>query len=93
MTSQPEKQTIAIHILPNISRSKSNQEMKFGQLIEYNTRNIFLEKSYMKYFEETIIRPFSIKLKLSISLDQRSKVLHSLFLLNDKLRAFDIYPN
>ena len=93
MTSQPGKQTIAIHILPNISRSKSNQEMKFGQLIEYNTRNIFLEKSYMKYFEETIIRPFSIKLKLSISLDQRSKVLHSLFLLNDKLRAFDIYPN
>ena len=93
MTSQPEKQTIAIHILPNISRSKSNQEMKFGQLIQYNTRNIFLEKSYMKYFEETIIRPFSIKLKLSISLDQRSKVLHSLFLLNDKLRAFDIYPN
>ena len=93
MTSQPGKQTIAIHILPNISRSKSNQEMKYGQLIEYNTRNIFLEKSYMKYFEETIIRPFSIKLKLSISLDQRSKVLHSLFLLNDKLRAFDIYPN
>ena len=93
MTSQPGKQTIAIHILPNISRSKSNQEMKFGQLIQYNTRNIFLEKSYMKYFEETIIRPFSIKLKLSISLDQRSKVLHSLFLLNDKLRAFDIYPN
>ena len=93
MTSQPGKQTIAINILPNISRSKSNQEMKFGQLIEYNTRNIFLEKSYMKYFEETIIRPFSIKLKLSISLDQRSKVLHSLFLLNDKLRAFDIYPN
>ena len=35
MTSQPEKQTIEIHILPNISRNKGNQKMKFGQLIEY----------------------------------------------------------
>ena len=48
MTSQPGKQTIAIHILPNISRSKGNENMKFGQLIEYNMRNIFLEKSYTK---------------------------------------------
>ena len=39
MTSQP-----GIHILTNISRSKGNQEMKFGQLIEYNMRNIFLAK-------------------------------------------------
>ena len=31
MTSQPGKQTIIIHILPNISRSKDNQTMKFGQ--------------------------------------------------------------
>ena len=48
MTSQPEKQTIAIHILPNISRSRGNQTMKFRQLIEYNTTNIFPEKSYPK---------------------------------------------
>ena len=34
MMSQAEKQTIARHILPNISRSKSNQAMKFGQLME-----------------------------------------------------------
>ena len=47
MTSQPEKQTIAIHILPNISRSKRNQAIKFGQFIEYNMRPIFLEKSYL----------------------------------------------
>ena len=32
MTSQPWKQTITIHILPNMSRSKGNQTMKFGQL-------------------------------------------------------------
>ena len=41
--SQPRKQIIGIHILPNISASKGNQLMKFGQLIEYNMRNIFLE--------------------------------------------------
>ena len=45
MTLQPEKQTIAIHILLNISRSKDNQIIKFGQLIGYNMKNIFLEKS------------------------------------------------
>ena len=44
MTSQSGKQRIAMHILLNISQSKDNQTMKFGQLIEYNTRNIFLEK-------------------------------------------------
>ena len=43
MRLKPGKQTIAIHILPNISRSKGNQAMKFGRLIEYNTRNIFLK--------------------------------------------------
>ena len=43
MTSQPGLQTIAIHILPNISQSKGNQTMKFGQSIEYNKRNIFFK--------------------------------------------------
>ena len=31
-------------ILPNISRSKGNMTMKFCQLLEYNMKNIFLEK-------------------------------------------------
>ena len=44
MTSQPGLQTIGIHILPNISQSKVNQTMKFGQLIEFNKKNIFLQK-------------------------------------------------
>ena len=59
MTSQLGKQTIAIHILPNISRIKTNQTMKIGQLIEYNMRKIFLEKSYTKCGGETISKPFS----------------------------------
>ena len=44
--------------------------MKFGQLIDYKMRNIFLEKSYTKCGGETSPRPFSEKLQLSISLDQ-----------------------
>ena len=68
MTSRPGKQTVAIHILPNISRSC--QTMIFGQLIEYNMRNTFIKKSYTKCLEETIPRPFSKKSKFSMSLDQ-----------------------
>ena len=41
---QPGLQKIAMHILPNISESTGNQTMKFGQLIEYNKINIFLQK-------------------------------------------------
>ena len=46
--------------------------MKFGQLIEYNMKNTFVEKSYTKCGGETIPRPFSKKSKLCISLDQKS---------------------
>ena len=48
--------------------------MKFGQLIEYNMRNTFVEKSYTKCAGETIPRPLSKKLKLTISLNQYCKV-------------------
>ena len=68
--SQTRKQAIAIHILPNISKSKRIQTMKFGQLIEYNMRNIFVDKSYTICGGETISRPFSERSKLSVSLDQ-----------------------
>ena len=70
MTSQPVKQTITLHILINISASKGNQAMKFGQLIERNMRNIFLEKSCTNYGRKASPRPFSEELKLSRSLDQ-----------------------
>ena len=48
MTPQAGKQKICTHIFPNISKSKSNQTKKFGQLIEYIMRNIFVKKSYTK---------------------------------------------
>ena len=68
--SQPRKQTIAKYILSNISRSKSKQTMKLGQVVEYKMRNIFLEESYTKCGGETILTLFSRKSNLSISLDQ-----------------------
>ena len=58
MTSEPGQQAISILILRNISRSKGNQSMKFGQLIEYKMRNIFIGKSYTKCGGKTIPRPF-----------------------------------
>ena len=44
--------------------------MKFGQLIEYDMRNILHEKSYTKCGEETIPRAFLKNSNLTIYLDQ-----------------------
>ena len=65
--------------------------MKFDELIERNMRKFFFEKSYTKCGGETSPRPSLEKLKLTISLDQWSKILCSLFLLYGKLRAIEIY--
>ena len=46
ISSQFRKQTISMQMLLDISRNKGNQTIKFGQLIEYKMRNIFLEKWY-----------------------------------------------
>ena len=86
MTSQSGTQASATHTLTNASRSKDNQAMKFGQLIEYNIRNIFLEND-IQSVGRNYSRPFSKKSKLSISLNELSKVLYSLPLLYVKLRT------
>ena len=65
----------------NISRSKDNKTIKFGQIIECNVRNIFREKSHTKFGGESSPKHFSKKSKLSISQDQESEILYSLFLL------------
>ena len=49
-----------------MSRHKGNQAMKFGQLIEYNMRSIFVKKSYSKCDGETIPTPLSKKSKLNL---------------------------
>ena len=45
MASQTGTQTIAISILTDISKGKSNQTMKVGQLTEHEVQNIFCQKS------------------------------------------------
>ena len=59
--------------------------MKYGQLVEGNVRNIFLEKSYSKCCGETSLRRFSEKSKLGIFLDQLPEILCSLFLVHAQL--------
>ena len=54
MTARPGKQMP--NILSIMSRSKGNQIMKCSQLIEYNMRNIFLEKSYAKVFPDSFLK-------------------------------------
>ena len=66
--SQPSYQIVVIHILSNISRSKGNETMQFGQLIECDMRNIY-EKLNTKC-NKTSPRPFSEKLEFSISLNK-----------------------
>ena len=45
-------------MLPNTSKSKGNQTMKFGQLIDYNMRNIFLKNHTQNVVEKPFPEPF-----------------------------------
>ena len=57
MTSQPGQQTIIIHILPNVSRSKSHQAMKIGQV----TIRIFFFKNHAENEEARLVsRPLFV---------------------------------
>ena len=60
-----------IHIL----RSKGNQLMMFGQLIEYNLINVFLKNHTQNVMEKLVPDPFVENHKFSIFLDQQSKML------------------
>ena len=69
MSSQIEQQIIKIHILTNTSKSKGNQTVKFGQLIEYNINIFFLKNHSENAVEKLVPDPFLKKSKLRISLD------------------------
>ena len=59
MTSRTGQQIITIDILPNISRiNKHNQEMKIGQLIEYNVKNISLRNLSQNAVGKLVPVPF-----------------------------------
>ena len=64
--------------------------MKYGQFIENNMRNNFIEKSFLKYGGKASPRPFYKKSKFNISLDQQSEMLYSLFLL---CSLVEVYQN
>ena len=68
MGKQRGKQTIGTQALHNISGSKGNQTMKFGQLLEYKMRNIFVE-IYTKCGGETSQTLF-LRTKIEQILDQ-----------------------
>ena len=51
-----------------ISRSKDNQTITFGQSIEYNMINLFLEKAYTKCGGESILGFMDNCMLLGISL-------------------------
>ena len=52
MTSQSEKQTFAIHILPKMSWSKGNQTLKFGQSIGRTWEIFFCKNDALNEVEE-----------------------------------------
>ena len=64
MMSQPGIKITAIHILPNISRSKGNQTMKFGQLIEYNYDKYLTRKIVHKIWWRNWSQTFLLKIKI-----------------------------
>ena len=56
MTPQTGKQIVTIYILLNITTGKGNQAINFGQLIEYNVKNIFLQN----HAENKAFRPLFV---------------------------------
>ena len=54
VTSQPGLEAIAMYTLPNISRCKGNQEMKFWSVIEHNILETFFLKKHTQNVMEKL---------------------------------------
>ena len=87
MTSQTGQQISTINILPNTSRSKDNQTIKFGQLIEYNMRNISFKNHPQNMVKKLVQNPF-IKNQNWAYLWINSLKYYSLFLLYIKVEVY-----
>ena len=86
MTSQPGKQTNAIHTFPNISRTKGNPRMKFGQLLEYNARKIFAKNNAENKGGRLVPELFCVFLKkLFVWLNQMFSTLVSIYFDSPRL--------
>ena len=72
------KQIITVHMLSNISRSKCNQTMKFGRLIECDVSNIFLGKPCRKWVRENSSRTLFCFLKKALY-EEKSNRQHLIF--------------
>ena len=66
MLLQTGKQITTIYIIPHTSRSKDNQTMKFGQLIEYNMRNCFFFKNYAENEPGRIVPGLVLSFKIAL---------------------------
>ena len=91
MASQTGQQIIIIQILLDISQIKRNQTMKFGQSIDYNKRNILLQKSYTKCGGEASPRPFNKKSYMEKYLNQPPETLYSFCYYMSQLLTTKIY--
>ena len=56
----------------NIARIKGNQAMKFGQSIEYNKKNIFLQKPCRKWDKETGFQTYFLFFKKALYMWEES---------------------
>ena len=70
MTPQPGEKTIAIHILPNICRSKGNSHWNLVSQYNLTWETFFLKNHAQNIVEKLFPDPFLQKSKLSLSLDQ-----------------------
>ena len=75
MTSQLDSETIKILTLHNISRSKNNHTVRFGEVIEYNKINVFLQKSCRS--EASRLVPDFIFLKINLNEVKAGALQHS----------------
>ena len=57
MTSQTGKHIITTHYC-SISQEVKTDTIKYGSLLQYNMRNIFLEKSFTEYGGMLVPGPF-----------------------------------
>ena len=90
MTSQHDSKPIGTQILPNISRTKGNQTMKFGQLIECNMKNILLKNYTQNAVEKLFLDPFLRNENSSYLCVNSLEALYSLFFLYTNLKAIEI---
>ena len=81
MTLKPGEQTIAIHILSNIPRSKGKHTMKFGRLIKY-MRKIFFFKKHAQNEARRIAQDLFLLFKKALHESKAIQVVVSIYFLN-----------